>query len=381
MFKSLALRVSIILSLLASFALAVPTGLVTASSGGYDEVKLVSDLPNVAQFQDPNLVNAWGLSHSDTSPWWVSDNGAGVSTLYNGNGQAFPTASPLVVNIPMPNGQPGGTPTGNVFNTQNVASPHDFVISKNGKSGPSFFLFATEDGTISGWNPTVNRQNAVIVVDQSPKSAVYKGLAFAHVTDDHAGPVGNFIYAANFHSGWVEMYDSNFALAKRFTDQSLRMDCPLPRQCFAPFGIQNINGWIYVTYALQNSAKHDDVRGAGNGFVDVFTTNGQFVRRFASHGALNSPWGVALAPSNFGVFSDDLLIGNFGDGMINAYQPGSGAFVGQMKDTSGNAISINGLWGIAFGNGANAGATNELFFASGLNDEADGLFGKLVAQP
>ena len=337
--------------------------------GLYQQTNLVSNLPNVAKFQDSNLVNPWGLSHGPTTPWWVSDNGAGVATLYNGGGQAFPLASPLVVTIPPPAGSPAGTtaaPTGNVFNGTN-----GFVVSENGISGPSLFIFATEDGTISGWNRNVDVTHAILKVDRSTvgAGAVYKGLAIA----------GNSIYATNFRFGTVEMFDSSFNLVGSFTDSKLANTCPLPNQCYAPFGIQNINGNLYVTFALQNAEKHDDVSGPAHGFVDVFDTSGNLIQRLILHGRLNSPWGLALAPADFGRFSNNLLVGNFGDGRINAYDLNTGEFFGQLRDQTNTPITIDDLWGLGFGNDMNAGKHNELFFTAGINDEADGLFGKITS--
>jgi uncharacterized protein (TIGR03118 family) len=340
----------------------------SGSQGFYQQTNLVSDLPNVAKFQDPNLVNPWGLSHSSTSPWWVSDNGTGVSTLYNGQGQAFPLGSPLVVTIPPPAGSPAGTtaaPTGNVFN-----GTSGFVVTEGGKSGPSFFIFATEDGTIAGWNPTVDMTHAVLAVDNSASGAIYKGLAIG------SNGSGAFIYATNFHAGTIDVFDSNFApatLSGSFTDPRIPIG-------YAPFGIQNIGGNLYVTYALQDENKEDDVAGPAHGFVDVFDTNGNLIRRLVSHGRLNSPWGLALAPADFGRFSNDLLVGNFGDGRINAIDPKSGAFLGQLSEQAGKPITIDGLWALVFGNGANAGATNELFFTAGIDDEAHGLFGDIQSE-
>ena len=338
-----------------------------AQGGGfYHEKKLVSDLPNVALIQDPNLVNAWGLSHSPSGPWQVSDNGTGLATQYKSSGKGVPP----VVTIPLPGPVAGGAPTGNIFN-----GTSDFAVTKGNASGPSQFIFATEDGTISGWNPNVDAAQAIIAVDRSGATdpqgdvgAVYKGLALAQTSS------GNFLFAANFRFGTIEKFDAHFKLVTSFTDPALAGDCPFPGQCFAPFGIQNIGGNLFVTFALQKVGKHDDQAGLGNGFVDVFDTNGNF-KRFASQGTLNSPWGLALAPTNFGKFSNDMLVGNFGDGLINAFDPGSGAFLDQLRDEHGQLITINGLWGIAFGNGGLAGDTNKLFFASGLNDESDGLFG------
>jgi uncharacterized protein (TIGR03118 family) len=306
----------------------------------------------------------------------VADNATGKATAYRGNGAPFPTfGSPLVVSVPPPaGGSPPAAPTGTVFNSASETNPSEFVISENERSGASTFLFATEDGTLSGWNPNVDPTNAILTVDRSHvgTGVVYKGLAL--------GRSGNsdFLYATNFRFGTVEMFDKHFHLVRSFTDATLANDCPFPGQCFAPFGIQNILGELYVTYALQKPGKHDDQAGPGNGFVDVFDTRGHLLRRFASHGTLNSPWGLALAPEAFGTFSNDLLIGNFGDGRINAFDLNTGAFRGQLADNVGNPIAINGLWGIAFGNDGLAGASDELFFASGLNDEANGLFGTIV---
>ncbi len=340
--------------------------------GFYQQTNLVSDLPNIATFQDPNLLNPWGLSHGPTTPWWVSDNGAGVATLYNGQGQAFPLASPLVVTIPPPAGSPAGTtaaPTGNVFN-----GTSGFVVSENGLSGPSLFMFATEDGTISGWNRTVDVTHAILEVDRSTvgAGAVYKGLAIASLAS------GTFIYATNFRFGTVEMFNSSFHLVGSFTDSKLANTCPLPNQCYAPFGIQNIGGKLYVTFALQNAEKHDDVSGPAHGFVDVFDTSGNLIQRLLLHGRLNSPWGLALAPADFGRFSNALLVGNFGDGRINAYDLKTGEFLGQLRDQANTPITIDDLWALGFGNDANAGLHNELFFTAGINDEADGLFGKIT---
>ena len=370
------LRLSMLLiTVLLAVLLAVP-GLASAGNhSAYQAINLVSDLPNVAQFQDTHLVNAWGLTRSSTSPWWVSDNGAGVSTLYRGDGSAVS----LVVTIPpAAGGTPPSAPTGTVFNTFNATMPTAFVVSTNGISGTSRFLFATEDGTISGWNPAVAATNAIVGRDRSNFEAIYKGLALAQVGDQP------FLYATNFHAGTVEMFDANFNLAGSFTDADLAATCPFPGQCYAPFGIQNLDNKLYVTFALQDADHKDDVHGPARGFVDIFDTEGNLIQRFASHGHLNSPWGVALAPGDFGEFSGDLLVGNFGDGRINAFDAQSGVYQGQVAERPGRPITIDGLWALEFGNDAplNAnGAHNELFFTAGPNDEANGLFGKIVLQP
>jgi uncharacterized protein (TIGR03118 family) len=368
-------------SRLLATAIAVPLLLMLPAGAGaqrgvgfYQQENLVSDLPNFAQVRDKSLINPWGLSHSPDGPWQVSDNGTGLSTQYTSVGKEVPPA----VAIPTPAGVKTAAPTGNVFN-----DTIDFVISKNAKSFPSQFIFATEDGTISGFNRNVDSPHAILAVDRSAVSqggftgAVYKGLALAI-----SGP-GNFLFATNFRFGKVEKFDAQFNLVASFTDPELASTCPIPgppAQCFAPFGIQSINDQLYVTFALQDAAHHDDVRGAGNGFVDVFDTDGNLIRRFASQGTLDSPWGLTLAPANFGTFSHAVLVGNFGDGRINAFDAVSGAFLGQLRSGNGNAISINGLWGLAFGNGGLAGNSNTLFFTAGFNDEADGLFGSIVAE-
>src|SRR5260370_5206564 len=358
--RLLATVILLTLALLVAVPIAVFAKSANGSEGFYQQTNLVSDLPNIAKVQDKNLVNSWGLVHGPTTPWWVADNGTGVSTLYDGNGTPFPPPppnqppAPLVVTIPPPAGAAPGTlaaPTGVVFN-----GTSGFVVSKGGLSGPSAFIFSTEDGTIAGWSPGDDRTHAVLAVDRSAvgAGAVYKGLAINSNED------GTFIYATNFRFGKIEMFDANFHLVRSFTDQHLP-------EGYAPFGIQSIGSNLYVTFALQNAAKHDDVACQGHRFVDVFSTSGHLIRRLISHGQLNSPWGLALAPANFGSFSNDLLVGNFGNGTINAYNPMTGAFVGQMQDVNGKANHIDGLCGLAFRNRVNSGPTNSLFFSSAIN--------------
>ncbi len=351
--------------------LALPAAALAQSNAGsqgfYQQTNLVSDIAGVAKFTDRNLVNPWGLVHSSTSPWWVADNGTGLSTLYNGNGKAFPIGSPLVVTIAPPAGSPAGTtaaPTGVIFN-----GTGGFVVSENSNSGSSLFIFATEDGTISGWNPGVDLTHTILAVDRSTvgAGAVYKGLAIGSNAN------GTFLFATNFRFGKVEMFDSTFKLVNSFTD-------PNVPNGYAPFGIQNIGGNLYVTFAKQDAAKHDDVAGPGHGFVDVFDTNGNMIRRLISRGRLNSPWGLALAPADFGKFSNALLVGNFGDGHINAFDPNTGQTLGSLKNGRGVAIQIDGLWSLQFGNGATAGETDELFFTAGIGGEAHGLFGKIQSE-
>jgi len=326
----------------------------------YAQHNLVSDGAVAADHVDAALVNAWGLVASATSPWWIADNGTDSSTLYNGN-----TGAPLSLRVGV-----AGSPTGVVFN-----GGSSFVVRNGTDSGPARFIFATESGTILGWNPTVAPRRAVIAVDNSAAGAVYKGLAIATT------PAGARLYATNFHGGAVDVFDAAFHhVPGGFVDATLPPG-------YAPFGIRNLGGTIYVTYALQNAERHDDVAGVGHGFVNAFTTQGQLLRRVASQARLNSPWGLAVAPSNFGAFSGNLLVGNFGDGHINAFDLGRFQETGELQQrgelhaTTGQPLAIDGLWALDFGNGAAAGPTNALFFTAGPFGEQHGLFGRLMASP
>jgi uncharacterized protein (TIGR03118 family) len=354
-------------------ATAPPVRAAEGQGEGFGQTNLVSDLNLSGVTQDDNLKNPWGIVHGPTTPWWVSDNNGNVSTLYNGAGQKFPPApaGPLVVNIPTPGADTGGAPTGVVFNGVGT----DFVVTdkKTNKSGSSLFIFATEDGTIAGWSPTVKRTQAFIAVDNSAvpdavNGAVYKGLAISTTS------TGQRLYATNFRAGTVDVFDSTFAPvhgARAFTDRRIPSG-------FAPFGIQAIGESIVVTYAKQKPDRHDDLSGPGNGFIDVFNTDGKLLKRLVRHGKLNSPWGLAIAPQGFGELGGDLLVGNFGDGRINAYNLRTGEFDSTLRDANEQPIAIDGLWGIGFGNGATAGPTGTLFFAAGVMAEAHGLFGSLV---
>ncbi len=323
-------------------------------ANAYGVARLVSDVPGLADHVDRRLVNAWGMAAGPASPWWVADNGTDRSTLYDGTGGAIP----LVVRA-------GGAPTGTVFN----GGP-GFVVRKGGSSGPSLFLFDTEAGTIRGWNPTVpgpgTSTRAFTVVNEHGKGAIFKGLAIS--------PTGDLLYATDFHNGRVDVFDTRFhqVLKGAFRDPSL------PSR-YAPFGIQELGGYIFVTYALQDADAEDELAGAGRGFVDMFSADGTLLSRVASHGPLNAPWGLAWAPSDFGRFGGDLLVGNFGDGRIHAYAWDGGGFShdGLLRRGSGDPVWIDGLWAIAFGNGGPAGATNALFFTAGPQDESHGLFGKI----
>ncbi|MGH9621473.1 MAG: TIGR03118 family protein [Bryobacteraceae bacterium] len=330
---------------------ALAAGAAGDSLNGYTQTNLVSDLPGVAAHQDPDLVNPWGIVAGPSTPFWVSDNGAGLATLYSGTG----TKLGLVVTVPAPSGSTGpSAPTGVVFN-----------------SSPSFggvrFIFDTEDGTVSAWASGTS----AILQATSPAGSVYKGLA----TGNNGS--ADLLYAANFGLGRVDVFDSNF----HATTASGGFHDPNLPTGYAPFDIQNIGGKLYVTYALQDAAKKDDVAGPGHGFVDVYDLNGNFVNRLASQGALNSPWGLAVAPSGFGAFSGDLLVGNFGDGMINAFDSDTGSFLGTLDYPDGTPVAIDGLWGLGFGNGAQGQSRNALYFTAGIAGpdqiEDHGLFGSL----
>ena len=336
-----------------------------AAGDFYQQRNLVSDGFIPADNTDPNLINGWGIAFNPFAFVWVADNGAGVATIYDGAGKP----QSLIVQIPPPaNASGNGAPTGIVFNAST-----GFVVSKSGVSGPSRFIFATEDGVIAGWAPNVDATHAIRVIDNSVATgAVYKGLALS------AGGSGSLLYAADFHNNRIDVYDNLFMAvtlpAGAFSDPTIPVG-------FAPFGLQAINGDIYVSYAKQDADKHDDVAGKGLGFVNVFDPNGHLIRRVVSQGALNAPWGMTLAPAGFGKFSNRLLIGNFGDGTINAYDLATGRFVGKLRSAYRRPIRISGLWGLAFGNGFQNQPVNTLFFAAGPGDEKHGLYGRVDVAP
>lgn len=331
-------------------ALFATVPLQAAEGNSYTVTPLVSDQPGVAAFTDPNLVNAWGLAASATSPWWVADNETSVSTLYNGNtGQP----QPLVVSVGTDSG-----PTGVVFN-----GGSGFVVTNGTQSGPARFIFDGEDGVLRGWSPGVDATHALQAAVGDP-DAIFKGLAIAD----------NKLFAADFHNNEVAVFDSTWNIVDRFTDPDLP-------DGYAPFGIQTLGGNVFVTFAKQDADAEDEVAGQGRGFVDEFDTSGNLLRRVAQRGQLNAPWGLALAPSDFGRFSGDLLVGNFGDGQINAYELGANGQYehrGELRE-DGRQIAIDGLWALGFGNGANAGPRNALFFTAGPDEESHGLFGKITA--
>jgi uncharacterized protein (TIGR03118 family) len=347
---------------------AAPAG-ATAHVSAYRQINLVSDQPGKAQLIDPDLVNAWGLAASPGtnalpgSPLWVADNGSDKATLYAaGSTPNSVSKVPLVIDVT------GAAPTGQVFNADGSA----FVVKDSqGNSGSSLFLFDTENGTIDGWAPNVGGPAPSTVTEvarDNGANAVYKGLAIATVKGK------SFLYATNFRSGRVEAYDSTFTPVEM--PGGLFVDPGLPAG-YGPFGIAEIMGQLYVSFAKQDATLHDDTAGPGHGFVDVFTNTGAFVRRLVTRGALNSPWGLALAPRSFGRFGGDLLVGNFGNGLINAYNATNGAWLGRLSQRNGLPIQIDGLWGLMFGNG-NAAGTNQLIFSAGPDGESHGLLGKIV---
>jgi uncharacterized protein (TIGR03118 family) len=320
---------------------------------------LVADQGTDAAHIDTHLVNAWGIAFNPTAFVWVANNGTSTSTLYDGNG----VPQTLVVAIPAGTAGAAGA-TGIVYNGST-----DFKVTKNGVTGASPFIFVGEAGTVSGWSPTVDRNNAVTVVDTGG-NAVYKGLAIGAYNG------ANYLYAADFRNNRVDVYDANWqkaTLPGSFADPNLPAS-------YAPFGIQTIGDRIYVAYAQRETGGNDDVKGAGLGIVDVYDTAGNMVKRLVTGGALNAPWGLAMAPTNFGDFSNALLVANFGDGKINAYNPTTGALIGTLQKSDHTPIVIDGLWGIAFGNGVNNQPTNTLFYTAGPGDEAHGAYGRIDLQ-
>jgi uncharacterized protein (TIGR03118 family) len=370
----------LILAATAAGAVAVATAAATAPPAGaaattdrssaseFMQTNLVSDRSDQgALLVDPNLKNPWGLAFSPTSPLWVSDNNASAATLYSiAPGGTSVKQVPLTVMLPggrVSTGD-GGSPTGQVFN-----GGTGFVVTTAAGSGPARFIFSAEAGQISAWNPAADPATAGVstaTVEYSSPTAVYKGLTIA--TNDS----GTFLYASNFHDGTVDVFNTSFQLvhlAGSFQDEDIPSN-------YAPFGIQNLNGLIYVTYAEQNSLKHDDIAGHGHGFVDVYTSNGFLIERLASRGALDSPWGMTLAPAGFGKLGGDLLVGDFGDGRINAFNPFNGRFLGQLGNEDDKPLTIDGLWGLTVGT-ASTGGTGTLLFSAGIDDEQDGLLGAI----
>jgi uncharacterized protein (TIGR03118 family) len=340
----------------------------TEEETSFAQTNLVSDGFVPAATTDPNLINPWGIAHSPTSPFWVSDNGMGVTTVYTGAGAKVNVGGFNAITIAAPPGQTApASPTGDVFNIAGSG----FNISSGGHTGSSVFIFATEDGTISGWNPNVNSgSSSVLAVDnsQSGTGAVYKGLAIGQTED------GTFLYAANFRNGTVDVFDQNFKQVNSFTDPNVPAG-------YAPFNVQVLDNHLFVTFALQNDAKHDDVAGAGHGFVDEFDLEGNMLHRVASGGVLDSPWGLAIAPPGFGEFANDLLVGNFGDGTINVFNPKNDHFLGKLEGANGAPITIGDLWALIPGTGNAGSDPNKIYFTAGVQNELHGLFGSLGAIP
>ena len=332
---------------------------------------LVSDGGVPADHLDAHLKNSWGVAFNPNGCVWVANNHTGTSTLYDGNGNSSAPpcelqGAPLVVTIPPASGSGLGSPTGIVFNGSN-----DFTVTKGAASGPARFIFASEDGVISGWAPGVDPTNAVIGTMNA--NAVYTGITIAGNGSDHFR-----LYAADFKGRKIDVYDEKFAsisVTGGFVDSKLPPD-------YGPFNIQNIQGNLYVAYAKKEDPNsEEEVQGPGLGLVDVFDADGNLLLRFGKEHSLNAPWGLALAPQGFGRFSNDVLVGNLGDGTINAFDPMDGHFDGQLKGTDGKVLKIDGLWGIAFGNGIINQQTDALFFAAGPNGEEDGAYGRVDLSP
>ena len=357
---------------------------VVTNAQHYTQTNLVSDIAGQAPLQDVNLQNAWGLVSSPTgSPWWVSNNAGGTSTLYSISASSTGVLTATLVPInPAPNEfvlipnapvattpPPAGSPTGVMFN----GSATDFLLAPG---APAVFIFVSEDGTVQGWNPGVNRASAVIKVDNSriPNArdgAVYKGSTIAEI-DGH-----KFILAANFRSGRIDVFDTNFKQV-RFSEEAFDDD-RIPRD-FAPFNVQGVGPNIYVTYAKQDAPRHDPVRPGqpGDGFVDVFDSHGRLLQRLEHGDWFNAPWGVVWATPGFGEFSNTILIGNFRGDNVSAFNPVTGRFLGNMLNADGSTVLIDGLWALRFGNDGGGGPATTLFFTAGPNGETDGLLGTLT---
>jgi uncharacterized protein (TIGR03118 family) len=341
-----------------TLALAAAAPLSASPPGGsYTVTPLVSDVPGAAAVTDPHLVNGWGLARSATSPWWVADNGVDLSTLYISNGSSI-SINPLVVGV-------DGGPTGAVF----AGIPNNFLVGTTATTtlAPANFVFASEDGMIRAWR---GGSTAALVTAHGDPGAIYKGLAIAQTV---AGPM---LYATDFHNAHVDVFNGawhNVTPAGSFVD-------PMLPSGYAPFGIQAIGDRIFVSYAQQDADAADEIAGQSRGFVDAYDLSGNLLARVGQRGQLNAPWGLALAPASFGRYAGDLLVGNFGDGQINAYEETAAGFEhrGTLRDANGGKLVIDGLWALEFGNAGSNGNPDTLFFTAGPNDESHGLFGTIT---
>jgi len=349
-------------------ALAIGGAVVSVSTAAqatsYDQTNLVTDgsVPGLtAAHTDPNLVNPWGVAFVPGNPFWVADNGTGLATLYDRTGAIIP----LVPTIPLPpsSTEDHAAPTGQVANTSKK-----FKMTVKGKTASAIFIFSSENGTISGWNPTVD-PNAVLVVDRSTldRGAVYKGLAIATFETHH------YLYATDFRNARIDVFDEQFQPVDDFPFT----DPDLP-QHYAPFNIVKIASSLYVSYAVQDKFKEDDVAGNGHGIIDEYSLDGKLIRRFATGGGLNSPWGMVHAPAGFGAGPNRLLVGNFGNGWINVFDIVTGAEVGFLKTPAGDPVAIEGLWSLFTDPTGKTGDLKTVYFTAGPNDEKAGLFGKLA---
>jgi uncharacterized protein (TIGR03118 family) len=347
--------------------LALAPALLPAATG-YLAHNLIADTAGVADFTDPNLVNPWGISITASSPFWLCDGGTGLSTVYTSSATTFAVSATKAIIPPSGNGA-NTVCAGIVANSTTGFTVSTATVAARASS----FIFATEGGTLSGWSSGVDATHAQMAVDNSAAGAVYKGLALVTTTTPTAQ-----LYAANFSKGTIDVFDANWKpvtlAASAFTDPAIPTG-------FAPFNIQLLNGSLYVTYAKQGTTKVFDAPGVGNGYVDVYDVNGKLLQHLVSQGTLNSPWGVQLAPATFGQFGGALLVGNFGDGLIHAFDPATGALLGTVQDQSGNNIRIDGLWGLQFGNGGSGGDVNSLYFTAGPSSQRHGLFGIIVSAP
>jgi len=354
-----------------------------STAQGFVTTNLVSNVPGLAAHTDPNLVNPWGFTLNAQGQFLISNNHSGTASLVAADGSQ--QAKPITIPSPSQN-EATSSPNGQIVNTTS-----DFVFSKGDRKAPATILFSTEDGTIAAFNPNVDPRSAVIVADQSSSEAIYKLL------DMGSAGGANYLYATDFHNGKVDVFDAKFGLHTFFQGQFTDPNAPAG---YAPFGIHNFGGVLFVTFAKQDEDGEDDASGPGNGFIDRFDTSGHFLGRFATGASvggplkeLNSPIGMTMAPAGFGRFGGALLVGNFGDSHVNAFNMKTGRFLGQLQDAAGRPLVLantssssdsaetEGLWGIAFGNGRGGAGANTLFFASGINDEEDGLFGMVNVAP